>query len=184
MRRALLIIILFFPLRFFGQCYSFIIQTTSETCSGCCDGTMSVVGLTGGCGPFYFDWAPGAPIGDLTSSIGGLCPGVTYSVTIYDSGLCCPDSTAYCCLDCPTGLNISSHQISINAITIDNMLIVENLQNTEIIVLYDLSGRKVFTTISLHNSEKINLSLLNKRIYILLVTNKEKNVIFRKKIIW
>lgn len=166
-----------------SQCFSFTIQTTSETCSGCCDGTASVVGLSGGCAPYSFIWSPG---GQITQTIIGLCPG-SYAVYIQDSASCCSDTIAYCCLDCPTGINISSgiHDTSpINAFVSNNLLSVENLNEEVTIELFDIVGRKIFKVKSSNTSEKINMDSQNQQIYLLVVTDKEKNIIFRKKIIW
>lgn len=172
----------FLTLKSKGQCLTFTIQTTSITCSGCCDGSISIEGLTGGCGPYSYDWTPGVPIGDGTDSISGLCPGV-WIVTIQDAG-CCPDSSVTCCLDCTTGIIASSFSAIKSFVTQDNFLMIENLKGAEIIELYDLAGRKILNIESSNVSEIINLGSLNKQMYILLITDKEKNIVFRKKIVW
>lgn len=45
---------------------------TNPTCDSACDGTASTV-VTGGAGPFTYDWSPGSPAGDGTPSVSGLC---------------------------------------------------------------------------------------------------------------
>lgn len=46
--------------------------STNPTCDSACDGTANTV-VTGGTGPFTYDWSPGSPAGDGTSSVTGLC---------------------------------------------------------------------------------------------------------------
>jgi hypothetical protein len=124
MKNLIIAIIILIPLKFYAQCYTFTIQITSESCVGCCDGTASVVGLSGGCPPYTFLWSD--PAAQTTQTATGLCSG-TLSVDIHDSGSCCPDTIAYCCLDCPTGINNSSSPSSIKAFIIDNSLEVKNV---------------------------------------------------------
>jgi large repetitive protein len=45
---------------------------TNATCDSACDGTASTV-VTGGAGPFSYDWLPGSPTGDGTPAVTGLC---------------------------------------------------------------------------------------------------------------
>ena len=45
---------------------------TNATCDSTCDGTASTV-VTGGAGPFTYDWLPGSPTGDGTPNVTGLC---------------------------------------------------------------------------------------------------------------
>ncbi|CAN5309778.1 hypothetical protein BH10BAC1_BH10BAC1_01610 [soil metagenome] len=52
-------------------------------CNGGCDG-QAIATVSGGVGPFLYDWSPGTPVGDGTNTISGLCPG-TYSVTVTDN---------------------------------------------------------------------------------------------------
>ncbi len=57
--------------------------STFNTCFGICSGTASAI-VTGGVGPYSYDWAPGSPPGDGTPTISGLCPG-SYSVLVTDN---------------------------------------------------------------------------------------------------
>jgi len=45
---------------------------TDATCDSTCNGTATTV-VTGGAGPFTYDWMPGSPAGDGTPSVTGLC---------------------------------------------------------------------------------------------------------------
>lgn len=45
---------------------------TSANCDSACDGTATTV-VTGGTGPFSYDWLPGTPTGDGTPAVTGLC---------------------------------------------------------------------------------------------------------------
>ena len=56
---------------------------TNATCTGICDGAISV-SPTGGTAPYSYNWAPG---GQTTASISNLCTG-TYTVTITDANGC------------------------------------------------------------------------------------------------
>lgn len=176
-----LFLIISLPIKSEAQCYNFTVQTTSQSCPGCCDGTATITILSGGCPPYNITWYPGL---ESTPTITSLCSG-TYSVILMDSG-CCPDTMASCCLDCTTtSINYSSPLQAIKSnITEDYFLIINNLKYGEVIELYDLSGREIFNMKSSNASEKINLAPLIKQIYILIVTDKEQNIIFRKKIVW
>lgn len=46
--------------------------STNASCDSTCDGTATTV-VTGGAGPFTYDWLPGSPAGDGTPSVTGLC---------------------------------------------------------------------------------------------------------------
>ncbi|MBL0044216.1 MAG: gliding motility-associated C-terminal domain-containing protein [Flavobacteriales bacterium] len=61
-------------------------STTPESCAGSCDGTATL-GVTGGEGPYTYDWSPDPISGDGTPSVTGLCAG-TYSVLIADANGC------------------------------------------------------------------------------------------------
>lgn len=54
------------------------------TCDGSCNGSIEITGLSGGTPAYNYNWSPGAPIGDGTSYIFGLCP-ATYSVNFTDA---------------------------------------------------------------------------------------------------
>lgn len=64
---------------------TYSVQTTPETCTGCCDGTAQVINLSGGCPAYTYVWQPGALV---TSSVSSICFGI-YTVTVSDAG-CCP----------------------------------------------------------------------------------------------
>ena len=60
--------------------------SNSITCNGSCNGSANVA-PSGGNGGYTYTWSPGNPIGQSTSSVSSLCPGV-YSVSIKDSKGC------------------------------------------------------------------------------------------------
>lgn len=180
MKKLIIIILFLLPLKFYGQCYTFILNITPESCTGCCDGSASVVGLVGtGCPPYLFTWSGGFEMGSSTSN---LCAG-SYTVLIQDNGGCCPDSTTSFYVDVSTGVN-SLSKLSIKTYINQNNLEIENLVINDLVELYDIAGRIVFSSKSRSASEKINLSSLGKQICFLLITDKENNIIFRKKIAW
>ena len=59
------------------------------TCFGASNGTASVITPTSGKAPYTYDWTPGNPNGDGSTSVSGLSPG-TYTCTVSDA----LDSTA------------------------------------------------------------------------------------------
>jgi hypothetical protein len=59
---------------------------TNVACKGGSDGALSV-SVSGGTGSRTYDWAPGAPAGHGTASIGGLRAG-SYTVTVSDESSC------------------------------------------------------------------------------------------------
>ncbi len=64
-----------------------IVSTTSNiTCSGLCNGAINITSVTGGSGPYTYDWSdiPGIPDSTTRS---GLCVGL-YTLTITDSTGC------------------------------------------------------------------------------------------------
>ena len=61
-------------------------SSTNVSCFGACDGTASVV-VSGGTLPYSYNWTPGAPPGDGTANITGLCPGA-YTCTVTDAHGC------------------------------------------------------------------------------------------------
>jgi hypothetical protein len=60
---------------------------TNIACNGGATGAFAVNGATGGTSAFTYDWAPGTPTGDGTTSVTGLTAG-TYSVTTTDANGC------------------------------------------------------------------------------------------------
>ena len=69
-------------------CVANIIITMSAiniTCNGLCNGSATVVSVSGGCGgPYTYDWQGGlTPTGDFTPTITGLCAG-NYTVRVTD----------------------------------------------------------------------------------------------------
>jgi hypothetical protein len=60
---------------------------TNIACFGGNTGAFAVNAATGGTGAFTYDWAPGTPTGDGTTSVTGLTAG-TYSVTATDANGC------------------------------------------------------------------------------------------------
>jgi uncharacterized repeat protein (TIGR01451 family) len=69
-------------------------STSSTTTSSCtsCDGTANVT-VSGGTGPYTYDWTPGNPAGDGSPNIVNLCAG-TYTVTVTDASGCTSISVA------------------------------------------------------------------------------------------
>ncbi len=66
------------------------IASTSETCSGDCDGTATV-NVNGGTGPYGYLWSPNAA-NQVTPMASNLCPG-TYTVVFTDANQCTDSAT-------------------------------------------------------------------------------------------
>jgi hypothetical protein len=94
MRKIIFIFILLNTIKGISQCttpITFSIQTTPESCIGCCDGSAQIINLTGDCIPFYtILWQPTL---SSTILITNLCSG-SYSATV--SGSCCPSIMLNC----------------------------------------------------------------------------------------
>jgi hypothetical protein len=60
---------------------------TNVACFGNATGSFTVNAALGGTGSFIYDWTPGTPTGDGTTSVTGLTAG-TYSVTATDANSC------------------------------------------------------------------------------------------------
>ena len=67
----------------FASGHTVSITTTNVLCSGACNGTATAT-VSGGVGPFAYDWAPATPPGDGTPSLTNLCGG-SYTLTVTDS---------------------------------------------------------------------------------------------------
>ena len=65
---------------------------TNVSCFGGSNGAASVTTATGGAGSFTYDWTPGTPTGDGTTSVTGLSAG-TYTVTATDVNGCTKTQT-------------------------------------------------------------------------------------------
>lgn len=182
--KTITIIILLIPLKFYGQCFTFSIQTTPASCSTCCDGTASVVNFTGGCPPNNsVFWNNGFQLGLTTTE---LCPG-NYLVSIFAPDSCCthPDTVGYATVLYQTGISEPQYSYQIKTfITDDNLLIIENLNSEETIELFDIIGKKIFNSKNANSKVEINLNPLNKQIYILIVKDKNNGIVYHSKIIW
>jgi hypothetical protein len=60
---------------------------TNESCFGGSNGAAAINTPTGGAGGYTYDWSPGTPTGDGTTSVTGLIAG-TYTVTVTDANGC------------------------------------------------------------------------------------------------
>ena len=82
MKKFLLFLVLLFINAEAVKAFSISVSKTDVTCNNANDGTATVL-ITGGTGPFTFDWG-GSPAGDGTATITGLDAG-TYTVKVTDT---------------------------------------------------------------------------------------------------
>jgi|GEM_PF-4080434 len=182
--KIILIFIVACPVYVLGQCFTFTITTTPESCLGCCDGSISVTNLTGGCPPYQLTWSP--------SANGGACSGITYTLTIKDAGSCCQDSSVQVQVPVST---TDINQILLNKVQLSvypnptsnslNVTLTKNEESCNIIKLINVMGQIVFfKNISKNKgvNEVINLSDFAKGVYLLTITN-DANTIYKKVII-
>lgn len=67
----------------FAAGHTVSVTGTNVTCNGLCNGTAAGF-VSGGAGPFGYNWTPGNPAGDGTLNVNGLCAG-NYTLTVTDS---------------------------------------------------------------------------------------------------
>ena len=77
---------------------------TNVACFGNTTGSFTVNPALGGAGSFTYDWAPGTPTGDGTTTVTGLAAG-TYSVTATDANSC--TATITFTITQPTALSVT-----------------------------------------------------------------------------
>jgi|GEM_PF-2359224 len=77
---------------------------TNVACNGGATGSFTVNPAIGGAGSFTYDWAPGTPAGDGTTTVTGLTAG-TYSVTTTDANSC--TATINFTITQPTALSVT-----------------------------------------------------------------------------
>jgi gliding motility-associated-like protein len=53
-------------------------SATNASCKNSCDGSATVT-VVSGITPFTYDWSPGTPVGDGTTSVSGLCAGPVFT---------------------------------------------------------------------------------------------------------
>ncbi|MES2555472.1 MAG: T9SS type A sorting domain-containing protein [Bacteroidota bacterium] len=78
---------------------------TNVSCFGGSNGAASVNTPTGGAGGYMYDWTPGTPTGDGTTSVTGLSA-TTYTCTVTDANSC-TTSQAFT-LTAPTALSVTA----------------------------------------------------------------------------
>jgi hypothetical protein len=78
---------------------------TNLSCNGGSNGAASVAAATGGAGGYTYNWTPGNPTGDGTTSVTGLTAG-TYTVTVTDANSC--TATRSFTITQPTAINTAT----------------------------------------------------------------------------
>src|ERR1035437_8587078 len=103
MKKITSTLILFLFIESFASGFTVTISSTNVTCYGACDGTASPI-VTGGVGPFSFEWTAPSGIISTAQNAVGLCAG-TYTVTVIDSGM--STATATVTILTPAAITIS-----------------------------------------------------------------------------
>lgn len=99
--RAIFYIFILIGMKSFGQCpnpITYSLNVTPESCTNCCDGSIQIVGLNGGCPPYTMNLIPAGTFSSMVVS--GLCAG-NYTVVVTDNG-CCPPNSQTCSIGSPT----------------------------------------------------------------------------------
>lgn len=74
--------VVLFCVKAFASGHIVTIIVTNLNCNNTCDGAATAI-VSGGVGPFSYDWAPGNPAGEGTNNAFSLCAG-SYTVTVTD----------------------------------------------------------------------------------------------------
>jgi gliding motility-associated-like protein len=82
-----------------------VVSTTNTTCGGDCDGSATVVVLSGNNPPYTYLWDD--PLAQVTATANLLCEG-TYTVTISDAGVCDTTVTVEVTANDPIFANLTS----------------------------------------------------------------------------
>lgn len=175
--KIIILIIAFLPLKFYGQCFSYVVITTPPSCPSCCDGSITIDSLTGGCPPYSYTWSNGSNI----PTVYPICYDSTFTLTITDAGQCCPDTTFNLKIASPTNLN--EYEILYNSFivapnpnngsfTID----IGNIENATI-EIYNISGQLILKEALLKSITPINLKENPKGIYFVKVETENKAIV-------
>ena len=64
----------------------------------------------------------------------------------------------------------------------ERILTIQNLIASEIVEIYDITGRKIQTQKCFETSTQIDFNSFSRQIYVLIIRNKAHEIVFRKKI--
>lgn len=176
--KIIIILIGLLPSEFYGQCYTTTIITTPPSCPTCCDGSVDFVSITGGCPPYAYVWSNGN-----TGPGTGMCFDSTVTLTIYDAGQCCPDTSFVFRISSTTDineLNKTSFSIYPNPSTGIITLQQEKIYNEEVsVTIFSVLGKQVYY--QENNNNIINIIHLDNGVYYLQLTDKNnKRIVYEK----
>ncbi|MFC5978829.1 beta strand repeat-containing protein, partial [Flavobacterium salmonis] len=86
-----------------------VASQTNVSCNGGSNGAASINTPTGGAGGYTYNWTPGNPTGDGTTSVTGLTPG-TWTCTVTDANNC--TTTVDFIITQPTAINFTTTVLS------------------------------------------------------------------------
>jgi hypothetical protein len=169
-----IILITVFSTEFYGQCLSFSLTVVPPSCLGCCDGSITVNNLTGGCPPYLYTWSDGTN----GPWIPELCYDTTYSLTIIDNG-CCPDTTVPCMLSSPTGINNGpdeDHSFLLVDNPVSGQLNIElpQISPDAVLRIYNIQGQPILQKTITSLKTGIDVSFLAKGMYLIKMISNNK----------
>lgn len=156
---------------------TYSLNSTAESCPGCCDGSISVSNLQGGCAPYWIVLNPGN-ISSGSGNFTNLCS-MIYTVSIQDN--CCPSVLSQTmCVDFNCGVATSieeTNNILFNSFS-NELLIAKQA----CVSITDINGRIVLKIESTDENQTLDLSSLTNGVYII-TSIQENKITSRKKIL-
>ena len=185
--KTLITLCIVLSIRLIGQTcttpVTYSLTSTGESCTGCCDGSIQVTNLQGGCAAYYITINPGGQFSG-SGNFQNLCSD-NYTITVQDAG-CCPAISYTTCVDfnCPTPTSIKSSVASAELVKFDkgnNKLYLDPASNFSSLKIFTIQGALIKETGLNPTIKSIDLQELTNGFYIIyLETNT--NTIIRKKI--
>jgi len=155
-----------------------IVADSVDQIGSSCNGVAKVT-VSGGTGPYSYDWQTG---GQTTDSITGQCAG-TYCCHITDNNSC--SQTACVTVNLVNGINTISGVANIGIYPEPNngYFKVEGLEIGQAIELYDYNGQKLSVTVVNNIEMHFDISDKANGIYLIRILSKDGNPVSEKKVV-
>lgn len=176
---------LFILINLSAQTITYSVMVTPATNSVSCDGSVQLTNVAGGCAPYSYVLDPG----NIPSGNGvwqNLCSGTNYTVTITDAGggSCAPVVQCTVCVDFNCGItSIKETASEYPHITFDNStgtLYINCPPGKNLLQVFDLNGKLILEPAVIPGKNRIDLSLLQKGMYIVDFKTDDKHTIRQK----